>query len=134
MSAKSNTTKKRVSKNVKGIKTHLKVWVGVLVVLIVAVVGVVVVRFSEAYVAGQEAWVFCYEGRCGQPGSILANRAKDLYGAQITKVTVFPNSACASGYVYTIPGLNEQQRQSFLWKASSRRTPLLCLNSGNPPS
>lgn len=48
MSTKSNTIKKRVSKNAKGIKTHFKVWVGVLIVLIVAVVGVVVIRFSEA--------------------------------------------------------------------------------------
>lgn len=46
-------TSTRVSKKSKGPSTKLKIWVGVLIVLIVAVVGVVVVRFSEAGVNKQ---------------------------------------------------------------------------------
>lgn len=49
MAKSKNTTKKRISKKAQGPANHLKIWVGVLVVLIVAVVGVVVVRFSEAF-------------------------------------------------------------------------------------
>ncbi len=134
MSTKSNTTKKRVSKNAKGIKTHFKVWFGVLVVLVVAVVGVVVVRLGEAYSQGQEVSVYCREGRCGRPGTLLGNRNRDNFNAQLTKVTVFPNAACASGYVYTFSGLSEQQRIQFAWKASPRNTTLLCLDSGSSPN
>lgn len=50
MPAKQKKSSKvtRVSKKAKSIKSHFKIWAGVLVVLIIAVVGVVVVRFSQA--------------------------------------------------------------------------------------
>ena len=45
---KKSSRLNRVSKKAKNTKPHFKIWVGVLVVLIVAVAGVVVVRLSEA--------------------------------------------------------------------------------------
>lgn len=50
MPAKQKKSSKltRVSKKAKSTKPHFKIWVGVLVVLIIAVVGMVVVRFSQA--------------------------------------------------------------------------------------
>lgn len=132
--AKSKSKKSRVaSKGTGALRPHFKIWAGILIVLIIAVVGFVVVRFSNAYQQGEEIYVYCTEGRCGRIGSTLGTRARDYYGAKLTKVTVFPNSGCYSGYVYTIPGLNNQQRIQFAWKASSRNTTLLCLDSGSSP-
>lgn len=54
MATTKKANKKRVSKNTKRPALHLTIWAGVLVVLIVAVVGVAVVRFSEASI--RPAW------------------------------------------------------------------------------
>jgi len=58
MPAKKSTNKPRTSKKAKTMKPQLKIWIGVLVVLIVAIIGLVVVRFSEAATSrGSGAWL-----------------------------------------------------------------------------
>ncbi len=47
-STNKTTSKPRTSKKAKTMKPQLKIWIGVLIVLIVAIIGLVVVRFSEA--------------------------------------------------------------------------------------
>lgn len=61
MATKKNV-KNRVSKNAKVKAPHLKIWAGILIVLIIAVVGFVVVRFGEAsFRPAWRAWVRDYD-------------------------------------------------------------------------
>ena len=112
-STNKTTSKPRTSKKAKTMKPQLKIWMGLLVVLIVALVGVVfVVRFSEA---GSSWYIkaYCKEGNCKLTKS-------SGYGE--TTVRVVRDSSCNSGYRYTFVSTTESV-------ALAKRSRLRCLGA-----
>ncbi len=101
------TKKTKVNKNGKSKVNNtpfFKWWMAVILVVIVALIGIVVVRFSEASSSYYEMNVVCREGVCAS----LYSYTGKLYlaaGSQPTRVTVFADQSCSSGYRYSFANL-----------------------------
>ncbi len=128
---KSAKPKTRTSSKATQNTNFFKWWMALLLVAVVAVVGIVVLRFSNAssYATGSEIYVYCGQGICARPGSYYGNLFSQA-GSELSRVTVFPESGCDSGYVYGAANLSKDQIRLKAWNTGS----LLCLNSGRRPS